>query len=167
MTIFKQTFANFLEHKARLKVINVASCNRELKPNAAAKMLIDVVAPNAIFFLDYKFTQTYSNIMANPKLGVSYMDDDNFTGYRLTGTCTVLESGSEFNAAQKRWEKLLISYEADRMLKRMRGDYSTRDAENKLPKDFVIVKFLAAESAVIKPDRVFRSKAGPESESSD
>ncbi len=156
--MFKNIFNRFVEHKKGLKVISVASADRHGRPNSAHKMLVDVVPPNEILFLDYKFTQTFSNIHENPQLSVSFMDDVTFTGYRLTGRCEVLETGAEFDEARESWSKRLISYEADRIIKRLTGHYSTREAENTLPKNFVIVKFIAEEASMIKPDRVFRAR---------
>ena len=51
----------------------------------------------------------------------------------------------------------MTSYQADRILKRLTGQFSTREAEDRLPPNFVIVKFVAQEGAVIKPDRVLRA----------
>lgn len=157
---FEETFENFMKHKKELKVISVASCDTSGKPNSAAKMLVDITKPNKVFFLDYRFTQTFKNITANPKLSVSFLDDDSFTGYRLTGTAEILYSDVDFEMAKKSWEKRLIGYEADRIVKRLKGQYSTKEAEMSLPKDFVIVEFLADEAAVIKPDRVLRMTHG-------
>lgn len=155
---FKEIFDCFLEQNAKLKVLSVASCDQNGKPNSASKMLVDVIAPNRIYFLDYKFTQSYSNIHVNPQLSLSFMDDVNFTGYRLTGICQIMDSGPEYDEARKSWEKRLISYEADRIIRRITGHYSTKESENALPRDFVIVKFTAKEASVVKPDRVFRAQ---------
>lgn len=154
---FKQIFECFTEQKKNLKVINIASCDTHGKPNSAAKMLIDVVEPNRIYYLDYNHTQTFSNMQANPQLSVSFMDDAAFTGYRLTGSAEVVPHGTEYEAAKKSWDRKLISYEADRILARVTGRYSTKESEMKLPPDFVIVRFTAKEAAVIKPDRVLRA----------
>ncbi len=157
---FQEIFESFLEHENELKVVSVASCDKHCKPNSAHKMLADVLEPNIIYFLEYNHTQTYGNIQVNPQLSVSFMDDANFAGYRLTGTAEILKSGSEeFEQARQSWNKKLISYEADRIIRRVQGLYSTRNAENKLPPDFVIVKFIAKEGSTIMPDRVFRAKA--------
>lgn len=154
---FKQIFENFLDHQKELKVISVASCDLHGKPNSAAKLLVDVAEPNRVFFLDYNHTQTYSNMQSNPQLSISFMDDAAFTGYRMTGTGEAVTAGKEYEAARKSWEKRLISYEADRIVRRVMGHYSTKESENTLPKDFVIIKFTAKEAAVIKPDRVLRA----------
>ena len=154
---FKTTFQTFYTHQKDLKVISVASCDEKCKPNSASKMLISVVSPNHVYFLDYRFTQSYANIQKNNQLSISFMDDDDFTGYRLTGVAEVIKSGKEFESVKASWEKRLIHYEADRILKRITGKFSTREAENSMPKDFVIVKLTAKEASVIKPDRVFRA----------
>ena len=156
---FKQIFECFIDQKKELKVINIASCDLHGKPNSAAKMLVDVVAPNRIYYLDYNHTQTFANLQANPQLSVSFMDDAAFTGYRLTGSAETVEAGSpEYEAAKKSWDRRLITYEADRILARVTGKYSTKESEIKLPPDFVIIKFTAKEAAVIKPDRVLRAE---------
>jgi general stress protein 26 len=157
---FKEIFEEFFEYKKRLKVIYVASCDSGCTPNSAPKMLVDVLEPNGLYFLDYKYTQTYANILKNQKLSVAFMDDDTFTGYRLTGEALILSAGDEFEKVKHSWEKRLISYEADRILKRLTGYYSTKEGENVLPRNFVIVKLVATEGSTVKPDRVLRAVYG-------
>ena len=156
---FETIFNAFLDGKDHLKVLSVASCNQQGKPNSAPKMLIDIEAPNKVYLLEYTHTRSYANIQENPELSVSFMNDATFTGYRLNGPVEILKSGPEFDDVKKRWEKRLIAYEADRIIQRVRGLYSTKESENSMPRDFVIVKIAAAEGSVVKPDRVFRAAA--------
>lgn len=157
---FDEIFQAFQQSKEQLKILSVASCDENGHPNSASKMLVDIARPNKVFYLDHKFTTTYNNLKNNPHLSISFMDDVNFTGYRLSGKGKILHSGKEFKAASKQWEKRLIRYEADRMLRRITGHHSAREAENALPADFVIVLFIAENGAVIKPDRIFRAAHG-------
>jgi hypothetical protein len=85
------------------------------------------------------------------------MDDRAFKGFRLTGRCHVIQTGEEFENAKKRWERRLITYEAERLIERSKGFYSERIAESALPKNFVIIKLVGEEAAVVKPDRVLRA----------
>ncbi len=156
---FEEIFSEFLESKKDLKVISVASCTKKGKPNSAPKMLIDIELPNRVYFMDYKHTRSFANFQENPAVSVSFMNDAAFTGYRLNGTAEILQSGPQFEEAKKLWEKRMISYEADRIIQRVRGLYSTKQSENSLPKDFVIVRVTAAEGSVVKPDRIFRANA--------
>ena len=155
---FNQIFKRFVESSKDLKTVSVASCDGRKVPNSASKMLVEIAPPNCVYFLDYRITQTYLNVRENPQVSVSFMDDARFVGYRLTGACEVLEAGQEFDEIRRKWDRRLISYEADRILKRVTGEYSAREAENVLPRDFVIMKLTAAEAAMIRPDRVLRAK---------
>jgi len=154
--IFLEIFNEFLRRQAALKVVYIASC-RENVPNCAPKMLASVEAPNQLYFLDYRFTVTFQNISANPKASVSIMDDTHFVGYRLTGDCRYLDAGSEFESIKKIWQKRVASYLADRMIKRLRGEYSAKIAEESLPEDYLIARFEAREASVVKPDRILRA----------
>ncbi len=164
---FKDIFNVFLSKEKELKVISVASCTKDAKPNSASKMLVNIKAPNMVFFLDYKVTQSYHNIQENPIISISFMDDAAFTGYRLTGPCKILASGPEFEAAAQSWDRRLTAYEADRIIQRLTGRYSTREAERSLPKDFVIVRLDANEASAVKPDRVIRAAQGEKPASDD
>ena len=156
---FQAIFDTFLEKKKDLKVISVASCTRKAEPNSASKMLVEILAPNLLYFLDFKTTQSFHNISENPLISVSFMDDAHFTGYRLTGPCEVLQSGEEYDRISQSWDKRVIGYEAERIIQRMTGRFSTREAERNLPKDFVIVRLEARDGSVVKPGRIFRAAA--------
>lgn len=154
---FQDIFQEFWEQRDQSKVVFVASCGKNGKPNCAPKMLVDVMKPNKIFFIDYKFTKTFSNLSRNQWVSMSFMNDKLFKGYRLTGRCRIIRSGRDFEKAKKEWGRKLISYEAARMVERIKGGFSSRQAENLLPPDFVLIKFAADEASVIRPDRVLRA----------
>ena len=154
---FKEIFERFLEHQAHLKVIFVASADKNGQPNCAPKMLIEVVRPNKIFYLDYKSLRTHENILQNPRASLSIMHDRTFVGFRLNGFCQIVKSGAELKWAKEKWSRRVVAYEASRMVDRMKGIPSSREAEFALPKDFVLVKFIAEEGSMVKPDRVLRA----------
>lgn len=153
---FAEVFAHFSALKGHLKVIHVASASPDSVPNSAPKMLIETTEPNIVYYLDYKQTQTHKNLMQNKKLSISIMDEPKFVGYRLNGSGEMLEDQEEINRITTIWENRLIKYEAERMVERIKGNYSTREAENLLPKEFEIIKFKATEGAFVKPDRILR-----------
>lgn len=154
---FKDIFVKFLQHQRHLKVIFVGSADKHGEPNCAPKMLIDVAKPNKIFYLDYKSLKTYQNVLQNQRISVSFMDDRAFTGFRLNGSGKVIESGPEFKSAEEKWYQRVAAHEAARMVDRLKGNFSTREAEATLPDNFVVVRFIAEEGAIVKPGRVFRA----------
>ena len=141
-------------------MIFVGSCDARGKPNSAPKMLVDINHPSHVYFLDYKYTKTYSNIIENDRISISFMDDEIFRGFKLNGTCKIIQSGREFEATRRIWGEKVVSYEASRIVERIKGETTTRQAENALPKDFVIVKVTASEGSVVEPTRVLRSRRG-------
>ena len=151
---FSEIFKHFLEYKDILKVITVASCDLSGNPNSAPKLLVDVVLPNHVYFLDYRYNKTYKNLEVNDRLSLSFMDERAFQGYRLTGLCRPLTDAKELGKARAIWEKRVERYVVDRIVERIKGHYSARTAEGDLPQDFVIMDFCATEAAVVKPDRV-------------
>jgi general stress protein 26 len=156
---FTEIFNHFLERSRDLKVLSIATADRSGIPNSASKMVIDVVAPNALYFLEYKPTRSYRNMMENPWVSVSFLDDASFTGFRMTGHAKVMESGPEFEAISMSWGKRVVRYEAERMIRRMQGHYSTKESESSLPQDYVLVRLNATDASVVKPGRIFRAGA--------
>ena len=155
---FKEIFECFLDCNKTLKVMSIATADLSGKPNCALKMIVDVVPPNVVLLLDYHYTTTYANIMANPQVSLSFMDDREFIGYRMTGKAEIVTHGPEYDDAKGRWEKRLIGYETDRIIARMRGHHSSRESESSLPKDYVIIKLKGDEASAIMPGRFFRAK---------
>lgn len=159
MTSFRSIFQEFIDEKDRLKVVFVGSCSAG-KPSAAPKMLVEIKKPNRVYYLDYKYTNTYANIRKNKRASIAFMNERKFRGFRLSGICRPLTRGSEWRAVRDKWEKRLNAYHAGRIVERLRGEETPRTAESALPSDFVIVRFSAKEASVVEPDRVLRRRAG-------
>lgn len=157
MVGFDKIFREFVVRRDGLKVVHVATADEGGKPNSAPKMLVDIEPPNKVFYLDYKFTRSYANLLKNRRISLSVMDEAAFRGFRLTGEGEILGPGEEFERVRKCWEKRLISYQVERIVQRVKGLFSARRAENALPKDFVIVQVLTHEGSIVQPDRVLRA----------
>lgn len=154
---FGRVFRGFKKHQNH-KVVFVGTADPKAKPNSAPKLLVDVVAPNIVYFLDYRFTVTHRNLSSNPHASVSIMDDREFVGFRLNGRCRPLKSGAEYERVRRAWDKRLNHYLAGRMIERLRGVSRAGKAEFDLPKEFVIMKLDAREASLVKPDRVLRGR---------
>jgi hypothetical protein len=154
---FDEIFEEFMTYARDLKVIHVATCGKNGVPNSAPKMLVEIAKPNRVIFLDYKFQRTYANVTQTGRASVSIMNDPAFKGFRLTGSCRVLEKGKDFEAAKQTWEKKVIGYEAERLIERLRGGYSSKHSEIMLPTDFVMVLLTAEEASAVHPERVLRA----------
>ncbi len=135
----------------------VASVDERGRPNCAPKMIVDIVKPNKVFYVDVKFSRTFANLDQNWETSVSFMDDKHFTGFRLNGYSQVIDSGKEYEIIKEKWGQKIAACETDRMIDRMKGIFSTRESEIMLPEDVAITKFIAEEAAIVKPDRVLKA----------
>ncbi len=154
---FPEIFQQFLERKNSLKTVFVASSDDFGRPNCAPKMLVDIVKPNKVFYVDFKFSRTFTNVHQNWQSSLSFMDDRNFTGFRLNGFSQVIDSGRDYQIIKEKWAQRVISHEADRLINRLKGIFSTHESEFTLPNDFVIIQFIAEEASLVKPDRVLNA----------
>lgn len=151
---FDEIFRQFLESRRRLKVIFVGSSDESGQPNCSPKLLIDIVSPNKLYYIDHKSSRTYRNVHANWLCSAAFMSHSDFTGYRMSGFTQDIDSGREFEALRETWSEKVIAYEAERMVERIKGIYSGQAGLIHLPEDFVIEKFIAEEAAIVSPDRV-------------
>src|SRR3989338_4049286 len=143
--VLKKIFRQFLEYRAQLKTIYVASSDEEGKPNCAPRMLIDIVKPNYVYYIDFKSSQTYANLQQNGWASLAFMDEGSFAGFKLNGFSQVIHSGQEFELVEKKLTKIIDSYQVERMIERIKGILSNQPREIVLPRDYVIVKFIAEE----------------------
>ncbi len=154
---FKDIFQEFLDSRNQLKTVFIGSCDENGQPNCSPKMLVDVERPNKVFYVDFKNSRTYLNIEQNWQSSLAMMDDKTFTGYRLSGFSQIIDSGREYLAVKDRWAQKIVSYEAERMIERIKGIFSPRVDLVSFPEDFVIIKFVAEEAAIVRPDRILRT----------
>ena len=161
---FTEIFEQFLEYHDRLKVIFIGSSDENGQPNCVPKMLIDIAKPNKVFYIDTITSRTYRNIQQNWQSAIAFIYSKTFTGFRLTGFSQVIDSGHEFMMMKKKWTNKAIGYEAERMIERIKGVFSGRPPEVSLPDDYVIMKFIAEEAAIVKPDRILKAMRRPKQE---
>ena len=154
---FNGIFNHFLERRDHLTTVFVATVDANGQPNCSPKMVIDIVKPNKVFFVDIKTSQTYSNIESHWQCSLSFVDEKTLTGIRLGGFSQLIDSGRDFIVLKDKWMRKVTAYEADRMIERIKGIFSGRPSEIALPKDFMVMKFIAEEGAIVKPDNALRA----------
>ena len=78
--------------------ISVASCDLEGRPNAAPKFLLKVEA-NYIYLVDYIIGRTFRNINVNPRVSLSFFDNNTLLGYQINGNVQIIDRGPEYQSA--------------------------------------------------------------------
>ena len=139
-------FQEFLEYRPELKTIYVGSSDENGEPNCAPRMLIDILKPNLVFFIDFKSSKTYTNLQKNNRMSLAFMDTKTFVAFKLNGFSQLMYSGLEIELAEKKLAQIINSYHAERIIERIKGIFSDQPRELELPDDYVIIKFVAEES---------------------
>lgn len=152
---FREIFQKFYEQRETLKVVFVGTSDENGRPNCSPKLVIDIAKSGKVYYIDFKTSQSYENVLQNWQSSVAFMNDRSFEGFRLSGFSQILEGGRDFEIVRERWAAKAVAYQAERMIERIKGIFSSRPAEIDMPEDFVIVKFTAEEASIVKPDRVF------------
>lgn len=142
----KGMFQEFMDRRMHLKAVYVASSDEDGQPNCAPAIVIDIVKPDKVYFIDFKSSYTYANLRCNKLMSLAFMDNKSFSGFKLNGSSEVLEEGGEYELLKSKLLKKISAYQAERMIERITGILSRQPAEMTLPPDYVIVKFTARET---------------------
>jgi len=78
--------------------ISAATCNLESVPNAAPKFLLKVES-SYIYLVDYIIGKTFRNLKINPRISLSFFDNNALVGYQINGKVQIIDHGPEYLAA--------------------------------------------------------------------
>ncbi|MDD5466012.1 MAG: pyridoxamine 5'-phosphate oxidase family protein [Candidatus Omnitrophica bacterium] len=135
--------------------ISTASCDLDARPNAAPKFLLKVEASH-IYLVDYVIGQTFRNLAANPRVSLSFLDNNTLMGYQINGTVEIIDSGPEYEAALSDLERKEIDLSATRIIDGVMKGQSHNAYELAASEQFVILKVKVEEIVQIHPTGTLR-----------
>jgi predicted pyridoxine 5'-phosphate oxidase superfamily flavin-nucleotide-binding protein len=124
--------------------ISVASCDLEAIPNAAPKFLLKVEA-NYIYLVDYIIGKTFSNLKVNPRVSLSFFDNNTLVGYQINGKVQIIDGGPEYLAALDDLARKEIDLSATRIIDGVIKGQAHKAYEAAASKQFVILKVKVEE----------------------
>ncbi|MDD5724750.1 MAG: pyridoxamine 5'-phosphate oxidase family protein [Candidatus Omnitrophica bacterium] len=95
--------------------ISVASCDLEGRPNAAPKFLLKVES-DCIYLVDYIIGRTFRNLNVNPKVSLSFFDNNTLVGYQINGKVEIIDSGPEYLAILNDLQRREVDLSATRII---------------------------------------------------
>ena len=119
--------------------ISVASCDLEARPNAAPKFLLKVEA-SYIYLVDYIIGKTFRNLKLNPRVSLSFFDNNTLVGYQINGNVQIIDSGPEYLAALNDLARKEIDLSTTRIIDGVIKGRSHQAYEVAASKQFVIFK---------------------------
>ena len=136
--------------------ISIATADVQGEPHAVPKFLLKVDG-GFVYLIDYAIGKTVTNLQANPRACLSFMDLDNLEGYRISGPAYLLENGPEHEKILKEFDKKLIQMSATRLIEGMRAGKKAQHFELEIPNKVIAIKVRIGEAVRIdRQGKLFR-----------
>lgn len=88
----------------------------------SCKGIIEIKPDGRIYLLDLYRGSTYNNLISNPNISITAIDEHKFKGYCLVGKARILTVEEVNSEIIKAWEVRLTSRITQRVLKNIAGD---------------------------------------------
>ena len=130
--------------------ISVATCDLQAQPNAAPKFLLKVEA-GYIYLVDYIIGKTFCNLKVNPRVSLSFFDNNALVGYQLNGKVQIIDRGPEYLAALNDLARKEIDLSATRIIDGVIKGQAHKAYEVAASKQFIILKVEVEEIVQMQP----------------
>lgn len=124
--------------------LSVATCGPGCIPNAAPKFLLKVNG-HTVWLVDYTIGQTWRNILANPRVSLSFMDAKMLLGYQLNGSVKIIEKGRDYDRMCEEMIDREVRLTAQHIIEDVRGSAKHERFEVGITEKFVIFKITIHE----------------------
>jgi len=133
-----------LELLKNREFVSVASCDLERRPNAAPKFVLKV-ENHFVYLVDYSVGRTSRNLAVNPKISISFMDNDTLMGYQLNGPVELINKGQEYDVLVKDLLQKELELSTRRIIEGVTKGKSHEGFELSLSEKFIIFKVKVEE----------------------
>lgn len=100
----------------------VSTITKEGSPHSACKGIVEINRNGKIYLLDLYKGSTYNNLIYNPNISITAIDEHKFKGYCLIGKARIVGFDELGPHVIKGWEAKIISRITQRVLKNIAGD---------------------------------------------
>jgi predicted pyridoxine 5'-phosphate oxidase superfamily flavin-nucleotide-binding protein len=130
--------------------ISLASCDLELKPNAAPKFLLKIEG-DYLYLVDHIIGRTFNNLKVNPLASLSFTDNNTLIGYQINGRVEIIDSGAEYKQILKELEHKQIDLSIRRVIEGVTKGKAHKSFEMAIPEQIVIFKMKIEEVVEMRP----------------
>jgi hypothetical protein len=130
----------------------VSTIDRAGYVNNACKGIIKINPNGKVYLLDLYMGKTYENLLTNPRISLTSIDEHKFTGYCLKGKAATIPEAKLSPQIIKSWEEKITSRLTRRMLKNIREEKGhPRHPEVNLPKPQYLIAMEVEEIVDLTP----------------
>ena len=124
--------------------VSVATCDLEGRPNAAPKFVLKL-ENHFIYLVDYSIGRTSYNLEFNPRISISFMDNNTLMGYQLNGPVEIINKGEEYDTLVKDLSQKELELSTKRIIEGVTNGKSHEGFELNLSEKFIIFKVIVEE----------------------
>ena len=106
----------------------VSTVNEKNVVHTSAKGIVDVHPSGKIFILDLYKAKTYSNIVKNPSVALTVIDEINFKGYSINGKAEIVEKHNIPKGKMDNWDEKLAKRIARRVINHVKQGKPGKEA---------------------------------------
>jgi hypothetical protein len=152
MKIPRETI-DFLE---RQNFVIVSSIDREHgRIYNSCKGLVRIEPDGRVYLLDLYLRRTYHNLVTDPRISITAVDEHSFAGYCLQGEARMLTPAEADPAIVREWEQRITARISQRLVRNLRGEKGRLGhPEAKLPHPAYIIVMDVREIIDLTPDHV-------------
>ncbi len=106
----------------------------------ACKGIVRIDSEGRVWLLDLYLRQTYRNLIADPRMSITAVDEASFSGYCLEGEGRILGKDEAPPGIVKEWEEKINARISERLVRNIRGEKGHKGhPEARLPQPRYII----------------------------
>lgn len=134
-----------IELLKKREFISIATCDLNGRPNAASKFILKIEG-GCIYLVDYIFGKSYENLKVNPRVSLSFVNNDSLKSYQINGSVELIENGTVYEESAAELVQKEVSLSTDRIIKGVSSGKHHENFEVAIPEKFVIFKVKIEET---------------------
>jgi len=128
-------------------------------PHNSCKGIVNIEGSDKVYLLDLYKGKTYHNLMENPHISITAIDEHKFMGYSLRGTAKIVKREKLKSHIIRSWEDRLKKRISQRLLKNIRGEKGhPRHPEVLLPKPEYLIEVEVKDIVDLTPHHIRKGK---------
>lgn len=123
---------NFFQNQG---FVIVSTIGKNSLPHNSCKGIAKISSSGRVYLIDLYKAATYRNLLRNPRMSITAVDEHKFSGYCLKGKAHIVPAETLSVKIRKIWEDKIASRVTKRVLRNIRGEKShPKHPEALLPK---------------------------------
>jgi len=124
-------------------------------PHSSCKGIVSITRDGRVYLLDLYKGETYRNLLLNPRMSLTAVDEHVFRGFCLKGTGRIIDRKNISPRLMRAWRQKLSSRISHRIIKSLRGEKGhPKHPEALLPQPQYLIFMEVREIADLTPAHI-------------